>query len=85
MKKIPTLFERDFDGNRQVIDKVHPGCEWVQAGVRLAALRAIHFLRTCRTQRHTRNASRASARRVFRRQLRQIMPTHVMVLLDSFS
>jgi len=32
MKKIPTLFERDFDGNRQVIDKVHPGCEWVQAG-----------------------------------------------------
>jgi len=32
MKKIPTLFERDFDGNRQVIDKVHSGCEWVQAG-----------------------------------------------------
>jgi hypothetical protein len=33
MKKIPTLFERDWDGDRsRVLDKVHPGCEWVLAG-----------------------------------------------------
>jgi hypothetical protein len=33
MKKIPTVFERDWDGDRsRVIDKVHPGCEWVLAG-----------------------------------------------------
>lgn len=33
MKKIPTLFERDWNGDRsRVIDKVHPGCEWVIAG-----------------------------------------------------
>ena len=33
MKKIPTLFERDWEGDRsRVIDKVHPGCEWVLAG-----------------------------------------------------
>lgn len=33
MKKIPTYFERDWDGDRsRVVDKVHPGCEWVAAG-----------------------------------------------------
>lgn len=33
MKKIPTLFERDWNGDRsRVLDKVHPGCEWVLAG-----------------------------------------------------
>jgi hypothetical protein len=33
MKKIPTLFERDWEGDRsRVLDKVHPGCEWVAAG-----------------------------------------------------
>ena len=33
MKKIPTLFERDWERNpSRVIDKVHPGCEWVLAG-----------------------------------------------------
>jgi hypothetical protein len=33
MKKIPTLFERDWDGDRsRVIDKVHPACAWVIAG-----------------------------------------------------
>lgn len=33
MKKIPTVFERDWEGDRsRVIDKVHPGCEWVLAG-----------------------------------------------------
>jgi hypothetical protein len=33
MKKIPTLFERDWEGDRsRVVDKVHPGCEWVIAG-----------------------------------------------------
>lgn len=33
MKKIPTVFERDWDGDRsRVTDQVHPGCEWVLAG-----------------------------------------------------
>lgn len=33
MKKIPTLFERDWNGDRsRVLDQVHPGCEWVLAG-----------------------------------------------------
>lgn len=33
MKKIPTVFERDWNGDRsRVIDQVHPGCEWVLAG-----------------------------------------------------
>ena len=33
MNKIPTVFERDWDGDRsRVLNKVHPGCEWVLAG-----------------------------------------------------
>ena len=33
MKKIPTLFERDWDGDRsRVVPIVHAGCEWVLAG-----------------------------------------------------
>lgn len=33
MKKIPTLFERDWNGDRsRVLPQVHPGCEWVLAG-----------------------------------------------------
>jgi hypothetical protein len=33
MKKIPTIFERDWDGDRsRVIDKPHPDCGWVFAG-----------------------------------------------------
>lgn len=33
MNKIPTCFERDWDGDRsRVLDVVHPGCEWVFAG-----------------------------------------------------
>lgn len=37
MKKIPTVFERDWDGDRsRVIDKVHAGCEWVLAGEGIA-------------------------------------------------
>ena len=33
MRKIPTLFERDWDGDRRyVLDKVTPGCEWVIDG-----------------------------------------------------
>lgn len=31
MKKIPTLFERT-DDRRHVINRVHPGCEWVLNG-----------------------------------------------------
>jgi hypothetical protein len=33
MRKIPTLFERDWDGDRRyVLDKVVPECEWVVMG-----------------------------------------------------
>ena len=33
MKKIPTMFERDWNGDRsRVVNQVHPGCEWVLAG-----------------------------------------------------
>lgn len=33
MKKIPTVFERDWACDRsRVVDQVHPGCEWVIAG-----------------------------------------------------
>lgn len=34
MKKIPTLFERDWNGDRsRVLPHVTPGCEWVAEGV----------------------------------------------------
>lgn len=33
MKKIPTLFARDWNGDRRyVLNQVTPGCEWVAAG-----------------------------------------------------
>jgi hypothetical protein len=32
VKKIPTLFVRDPDGRRFVLNEVTPGCEWVLAG-----------------------------------------------------
>jgi hypothetical protein len=33
MRKIPTLFARDWDGDRRyVLDQVTPGCEWVIKG-----------------------------------------------------
>jgi hypothetical protein len=33
VKKIPTMFERDWNGDRsRVVDQVHAGCEWVPAG-----------------------------------------------------
>lgn len=33
MKKIPTMFERDWTGDRsRVVDQVHPGCKWALAG-----------------------------------------------------
>lgn len=37
MKKIPTMFERDWLGDKsRVIDKIHPGCEWARAGEGIA-------------------------------------------------
>jgi hypothetical protein len=37
VKKIPTMFERDWDGDRsRVIDKPHPDCGWVFAGEGIA-------------------------------------------------
>lgn len=33
MKKIPTIFDRDWNGDRsRVLDKPHPDCDWVFAG-----------------------------------------------------
>ncbi len=33
MRKISTMFERDWDGDRsRVLPVIHPGCEWVQSG-----------------------------------------------------
>lgn len=32
MQKIPSVFKRDYDGDRRVYDEVVPGCEWVLAG-----------------------------------------------------
>ena len=33
MKKTPTIFERDWSGDRsRVVDQIHAGCEWVFAG-----------------------------------------------------
>lgn len=32
MKKIVSLFQRNYEGNRKVRDEVSPGAEWVQAG-----------------------------------------------------
>lgn len=33
MKKTPTYFDRDWEGDRsRVVNKVHAGCEWVAAG-----------------------------------------------------
>jgi hypothetical protein len=36
LKKIKSLFERDYQGDRRVIDRVVPGAEWVAAGEGLA-------------------------------------------------
>jgi hypothetical protein len=32
VKKIPSLFKRDYEGTRLVLPEVVPGCEWVLAG-----------------------------------------------------
>lgn len=36
MRKIISLFQRNYDGDRQVRDEVVPGAEWVQAGEGIA-------------------------------------------------
>lgn len=37
MKKIPTMFERDWAGDQsRVLDKIHPDCKWVAAGEGIA-------------------------------------------------
>lgn len=37
MEKIPTMFERDWDGDRsRVVDAITEGCEWVAAGEGIA-------------------------------------------------
>ena len=32
MRKIPSLFERDWTGDKRIVDKVTPGTEWVTHG-----------------------------------------------------
>ena len=40
MKKIPTIFERDWDGDRsRVLDKPHPVCNWVFDGEGVATVK----------------------------------------------
>lgn len=40
MKKIPTIFERDWEGDRsRVLDKLNPECAWVFAGEGSATLK----------------------------------------------
>lgn len=41
MKKIPTLFEREFNGHKvsKVLPKVHPGMEWVLNGEGIATVK----------------------------------------------
>ena len=39
MKKIQSLFKRDYEGNRQVIDEVVEGSEWVQNGEGTATIK----------------------------------------------
>jgi hypothetical protein len=39
MKKIISLFKRDYEGNRQVYDEVVPGAEWVTNGEGVAMLK----------------------------------------------
>ena len=40
MRKIPTYFERDWNGDRsRVINQVHSGCEWVYRGEGVATIK----------------------------------------------
>ena len=39
MQKIKSLFKRDYEGTRQVIDEVVPGSEWVQKGEGVATIK----------------------------------------------
>ena len=39
MKKIKSLFKRDYDGDRLVYDEVVDGCEWVLAGEGVATIK----------------------------------------------
>lgn len=39
MKKIPSVFKRDYEGTRQCFDEVVPGCEWVIAGEGVATIK----------------------------------------------
>lgn len=39
MKKIPSLFKRDYEGTRRAYDELVPGCEWVLAGEGVATLK----------------------------------------------
>ena len=39
MKKIPSLFKRDYDGTRLLYNELVPGTEWVQAGEGVATVK----------------------------------------------
>jgi hypothetical protein len=39
MKKVPSLFQRNYDGDRLIRDEVTPGCEWVLDGEGIATVK----------------------------------------------
>lgn len=43
MRKIQSLFQRNYDGDRLVRNEVVPGSEWVVSGEGRATLRFIRF------------------------------------------
>jgi len=60
MRKIPTLFVRDPDDRRHVLNEVTPGCEWVLAGEGLPTRK---YDGTCVLIRRDGMVARAFARR----------------------
>jgi hypothetical protein len=62
MKKIPSVFQRDYDGDRLVRDEVVPGCEWVLAGEGRATRKwdgvAVRVLNGCVFKRYDAKAGR---------------------------
>lgn len=47
MKKVPTLFERDWNGDRsRVVDKINPAAQWViEEGLAARAYAAVDMIR----------------------------------------
>jgi len=67
MKKTPSLFKRDYDGTRLVLDEVVPGSEWVTRGEGEATLKVDGTSCLVRggalLKRHDRKLTKSAARR----------------------